>query len=257
MFQPAIYANAVPMWIKEYMDQNGPKAPIVIGISGGKDSSITAAACVKAVGKERVIGVLMPNGVQKDINTAEKLCRHLGIKWFIYNIGPVIKAQQDVFATLKFKDFKAPNDTVKFNNPARIRMATLYYIANQLGGRVANTCNMSETYVGYDTAWGDQAGDFSPFQYFTASEVKLIGKELGLPDEFINVAPSDGMCGQTDEERWGFSYDLLDNYLRGGTVYETTTKQIEKMHKAAMYKNVRVLLPHFVYEPTGSRKLLQ
>ena len=116
---------------------------------------------------------------------------------------------------------------------------------------------MSETYVGYDTAWGDQVGDFSPFQYFTASEVKLIGKELGLPDEFINVAPSDGMCGQTDEERWGFSYDLLDNYLRGGTVYEITTEQIEKMHKAAMYKNVRVLLPHFVYEPSGSRKLLQ
>lgn len=255
MFDAVKAKDEVVQWIKDYFAEQGYNSPCIIGISGGKDSTVTAALCVEALGKDRVFGVLMPDGQQRDIDVSKAVCNALGIKYLTYNIGAITSAQLSLFKGLPFKDFRTPNDVVKFNNPARIRMCTLYMIANQIGGRVANTCNMSETYVGYDTAWGDQVGDFAPLQYFTVTEVKAIGMALGLSEAIVNKTPTDGMCGLSDEDRFGFTYAVLDAYLRGETIPEETRLLIEKMHKRAEFKNVRVNIPSFWYYPEGSRIL--
>lgn len=255
MFNAPVIAEAIPHWIAEYFKENGPAAPCIIGMSGGKDSTITATCCVNALGKQRVIGILMPDGQQKDLQDAKEVCNFLGIKYIEYNIGYITTQQYELMKRLPYRDLKTPNDVVRYNNPARIRMVTLYMIANQLGGRVANTCNMSETYVGYDTAWGDQCGDFAPLQNLTVTELRQLGKALKLPEAFVYKTPHDGMCGRTDEERFGFTYDVLDEYLRGGVILDEIQTVIENMHNRAAFKNSRVKLPSFPYYPLKSRKL--
>lgn len=241
-------------FIRDYMDKNGPNSPIVIGISGGKDSAAAAAASVAAVGANRVIGVMLPNGIQSDLGDAIGCCNFLKISHMEINIGPLVKETYNAMRCSRFKDLHEINSVVKTNHPARLRMSVLYMIANQIGGRVCNTCNMSETYVGYDTKWGDQCGDFSPFQNYTASEVVEIGIALGMPEKAMRKAPADGMCGQTDEERWGFTYAMLDKYLRGGELNKEAVTQIEKMHRMAMHK-LTISIPSTPYHPDGSRNL--
>lgn len=235
-------------WIQDYFAKI-PNAPVLVGMSGGKDSLIVAALCVAALGPERVIGVMMPNGWQKDQTDAIAAIKYLEIKHIEYNIEDVINAQITTLKNLGYKDFENLNNVVMFNNPARIRMCTLYLIANQIGGRVTNTCNMSETYVGYDTRWGDQCGDFSPIKNYTVSEVRLIGEYLELPKELVYKAPDDGMCGVTDEERYGFTYEELDYYLRGGVVEDKLRDTIEEMHAKAAWKNDAIYLPGPDYFP--------
>lgn len=241
-------------FIRDYMDKNGPNSPIVIGISGGKDSAAAAAASVAAVGANRVIGVMLPNGIQSDLGDAIGCCNFLKISHMEINIGPLVKETYNAMRCSRFKDLHEINSVVKTNHPARLRMSVLYMIANQIGGRVCNTCNMSETYVGYDTKWGDQCGDFSPFQNYTASEVVEIGIALGMPEKAMRKAPADGMCGQTDEERWGFTYAMLDKYLRGSELNKEAVTQIEKMHRMAMHK-LTISIPSTPYHPDGSRNL--
>lgn len=251
-------ADRVVSWAKGYMRTNGPKAPIIIGISGGKDSTITAAACVKAVGADRVIGVSIPDKGQTS-DKAIKVCDALGIKRLAhYDLS---KFTDSMYAEMgmQMADWGCEDplsDVVKWNHPARLRMSVLYMYANQLGGRVANTCNMSETYVGYDTRWGDQCGDFSLFQEYTASEVKAIGRQLGVPDIWVDQVPSDDLCGMSDEDRWGFTYSVLDKYLRGSNdIPEETEKKIVKMHNKALYKIVSIALPCVHFTTTDSRSL--
>lgn len=253
-FDAKVQAGHVVDWIRNYMDTEGSDAPIVIGISGGKDSAAVAAASVAAVGSNRVIGVLLPMGTQKDIQVAEDCCRFLKIRRMTYNIGSLYNDSWNRLRATGFKDFLKPNDVVRFNHPSRIRMTILYEIANQIGGRVANTCNMSETYVGYDTKWGDQCGDFSPFQNYTASELIQIGIALGMPEKAMKKPPEDGMCGQTDEDRWGFSYEILDSYLRGGEIDPEIAAKIERMHARAKHK-LTIAIPSCPYFPEGSRSL--
>lgn len=253
-FNAAVEADRVVTWIREYMAKYGPNSPIVIGISGGKDSAAVAAASVAAVGSDRVVGILMPLGTQKDIQVAEDCCRFLKIKRMNYNIGSLYNDSWNRLRATGFRDFAQPNDIVKFNHPARIRMMILYLIANQIGGRVANTCNMSESYVGYDTKWGDQCGDFSPFQNYTASEIIQMGIAMGMPEKAMKKAPADGMCGQTDEDRWGFSYEILDAYLRGAEIDPTIAAKIEEMHRRALHKLI-ITMPSCPHFPEGSRNL--
>lgn len=255
MFDAVKIHDEVVEWIKDYFDKSGSNSPCIIGISGGKDSTVTGALCVEALGKDRVFGVLMPDGQARDFELSKKICDAFGIKHLVYNIGSVTAAQLQIFKNLPYKDFKVPNEVVKFNNPARIRMATLYMIANQIGGRVANTCNMSETYVGYDTAWGDQAGDFAPIQNLTVTEVRAVGVAAGLSEALVNKTPDDGMCGMSDEDRFGFTYATLDDYLRGGVIPDEIQARIEKMHSRAAFKNERVCIPAYPYFPKGSRIL--
>ncbi|MDB2160159.1 NAD(+) synthase [Clostridium butyricum] len=233
-FEAKETARQLIEWIKEYFENNGDKnTKAIIGISGGKDSSIVAGLCVEALGKDRVIGVKMPQGEQEDIEYAEDIIDFLGIKSYEINI------EDSVFGVYRELDFeKIPrNSIVNSNTPARIRMTVLYAVSGALGGRVANTCNLSEDYVGYATKFGDGAGDFSPLSNLTVTEVKAIGREIGIPDYLIDKTPIDGLCGLSDEDNLGFSYDTLDKYIRTGICEDEETKRrIDAMHKNNLHK---------------------
>jgi NAD+ synthase len=198
-------------WIKKYFEENGtPDTKAVLGISGGKDSSIAAALCVKALGKDRVIGVLMPQGEQADIDCSRKLVEFLGIENYTINIGSTVNALLDEISA----DMTLTRQA-EINTPARIRMTTVYAVAACMNGRVVNTCNLSEDWIGYSTKFGDSAGDFSPLSDLTVTEVVKIGDALGLPYELVHKVPIDGLSGKTDEENFGFTYEILDKYIRG------------------------------------------
>ncbi len=224
-------------WIREFFKNNGPDCNAVLGISGGKDSSVAAALCVEALGKDRVIGVLMPCGVQHDIDMAELLVKTLGIKHYVVNIKDAVQGLTD---SVPFE----LSQQSKVNLPPRIRMATVYAVSQCFNGRVVNTCNLSEDWVGYSTRYGDAAGDFSPMANLTVQEVKAIGRELGLPDVLVDKVPIDGLCGKTDEENLGFTYWELDRYIREGVIDDPEKKAlIDRKHKANLFK--LQLMPSF------------
>ena len=226
-------------WIRDFFDENGKEYNAVVGISGGKDSSIVAALCVEALGKDRVIGVLMPNGEQSDISYSYFLCGNLGIKFVTV---PIENAVNGVLNAMK-ENVNISEQTI-INLPARIRMSTLYAVSQSMNGRVANTCNLSEDWVGYSTRYGDAAGDFSPLSNLTVTEIKQIGRVLGLPDDLIDKVPSDGLCGKTDEDNLGFTYDVLDKYVRTGEIEdEEVKKKIDTMHEKNLFK--LQLMPSF------------
>lgn len=242
MFDAKIVKNELVQWIRDFFDKNGKDCNAVIGISGGKDSSVVAALCVEALGKDRVIGVLMPNHIQDDIQFSHMLCEHLGIKNYTVDVGLAI---DDLLNNIHHRvtDVEISNQTM-VNLPARIRMATLYAISQSMNGRVANTCNLSEDWVGYATRYGDAAGDFSPLSQLTVTEVKEIGRVLGLPTELVDKTPSDGLCGKTDEDNLGFTYDVLDRYIRTGEVDDVNIKEkIDAMHEKNLFK--LQLMPSF------------
>ena len=224
--------NKCVEWIKGFFEVNGKDCKAVIGISGGKDSSIVAALCVEALGKDRVIGVLMPNGEQSDISYSYFLCGNLGIKFVTV---PIENAVNSVINAMK--ENVDISDQTLINLPARIRMSTLYAVSQSMNGRVANTCNLSEDWVGYSTRYGDAAGDFSPLSNLTVTDIKEMGRTLGLPDELVDKTPSDGLCGKIDEENFGFTYDTLDRYIRTGKIEnEEIKKRIDTMHKKNLFK---------------------
>ena len=219
-------------WIRKWFDENGKGCNAVIGISGGKDSTIAATLLVEALGKDRVYGVVMPNGDNQDEMSFDVL-EYLGIKWFTVNIQ---NAYNSFIDQLKDCDIEVTEQT-KINLAPRLRMSALYAVSQSLNGRVVNTCNYSEDYVGYSTRYGDSAGDFSPLGDFTVSEVKCIGRALGLPNRFIEKVPSDGLCGKSDEDNLGFTYDTLDGYIREGVrPEEGVAELIDKKHKNNLFK---------------------
>ena len=219
-FDPKSTKDDLVQWIRKYFADNGPMCSAVVGISGGKDSTIVAALCVEALGKDRVIGVLMPNGVQNDIDDSFGVVNSLGIQNINVNIRGAYKELVEAVDGALTENVSTQT---RVNLPPRLRMATLYAVAQSLpnGGRVANTCNMSEDYVGYSTKFGDSAGDFSPLANLTVSEVRQIGcilsNELSIPAYLITKTPSDGLCGKTDEDNLGFTYNQLDAYIMTGT----------------------------------------
>ena len=218
-------------WIRDFFAKNGPDCNAVVGISGGKDSSVVAALCVEALGKDRVIGVLMPCGVQADIEMARKLVNHLGIKNYEVNVEAAVNGLLNALPDIEI------STQTKTNLPPRIRMATLYAVGQSVNGRVANTCNLSEDWVGYSTRYGDAAGDFSPLSHLTVTEVKAIGREMGLPEDLVEKVPIDGLCGKTDEENLGFTYAALDQYIREGICEDAELKEkIDRMHERNLFK---------------------
>ena len=235
MFDAKRVKDEIVEWITDWFEENGNGCKAVVGVSGGKDSSVVAALCVAALGKDRVIGVLMPNGEQSDIKYSHMLCDHLGIKNYTVNVGPAINGVLDSIHE-NAADIEVTEQATT-NLPARIRMATLYAVSQSVNGRVANTCNLSEDWVGYSTKFWDAAGDFSPLSRLTVSEVKAIGRELGLPAELVDKTPSDGLCGKTDEMNLGFSYDVLDKYIRTGVIEDEAVKvKIDSMHMKNLFK---------------------
>lgn len=241
MFNAEKVKNDLVNWIRDFFEQNGKDCNAVVGISGGKDSSVVAALCVEALGPRRVIGVLMPCGVQSDIDCSKQLVKHLGIKYYTVNIKDAVDGMLNALP----KDMEVTPQT-KINLPPRIRMSALYAISQSNNGRVANTCNLSEDYVGYATRYGDGAGDFSPLSKLTVYEVKEIGKVLGLPMNLIEKTPIDGLCGKTDEENLGFTYAVLDKYIRTGVCEDPDLKKkIDTMYKNNRFK----LEPMPCFEP--------
>jgi NAD+ synthase len=233
MFNAEKTKDEIVKWIGDYFEENGKGCNAVIGISGGKDSSVTAALCVQALGKDRVYGVLMPQGQQHDIDYSKDLVTYLGIKHFTVNIKDTVEA---AVSSLKNAGLSVTRQAA-INTPARIRMTVLYAVSADVNGRVANTCNLSEDWVGYATKYGDGAGDFSPISQLTVKEVKEIGKALGLPLKFIEKVPEDGLSGLTDEQNLGFSYDALDRYIREGVCEDKALKEkIDKLRRINMHK---------------------
>ena len=233
--------NKCVEWIRNFFKENGEGCNAIVGISGGKDSSIVAALCVEALGNDRVFDVLMPNGEQRDIDMSLKLVKHLDIDNITINIHPAVLAiKHEVKPALQ--DHWSAQTSI--NLPARIRMTTLYAVSQTMNGRVANTCNLSEDWVGYSTRYGDAAGDFSPLSNLTVTEIKQIGRVLGLPEDLIDKVPSDGLCGKTDEDNLGFTYDVLDKYIRTGEIEdEEVKKRIDMMHEKNLFK--LQLMPSF------------
>ena len=222
-------------WIREWFAENGPKATAVIGISGGKDSTICAALLKEALGKDRVLGVMMPRGVQPDIDDSIEVVTSLGIPHCTINVGPAA----DALIASVGEAMEVSRDA-EINTPPRMRMATLYAVAACLpnGGRVANTCNLSEDWIGYSTKYGDAAGDFSPLSDLTVQEVRAVGATFDeIPEKLVKKAPSDGLCGLTDEDRFGFTYATLDRYIREGICEDEQIKaKIDRMHRLNLHK---------------------
>lgn len=232
MFDAAKVKDACVQWIRDFFEKNGKDCNAVIGISGGKDSSVAAALCVEALGKDRVIGVLMPCGEQHDIDAAYKLVNHLGIKHFVVNIKDAVEGIKNAIP----EELTLSVQSVT-NLPPRIRMSTLYAVSQSVNGRVVNTCNLSEDWVGYSTRYGDSVGDFSPMSLLTVQEVKEIGKVLGLPVELVEKVPIDGLQGKTDEDNLGFTYAVLDRYIRTGEIQDEKAKErIDYLHRINQFK---------------------
>ena len=244
MFNVEKTAAQAVQWIRDWFEINGKGCNAVVGISGGKDSSIVAALCVEALGKDRVIGVLMPNGEQPDIDCSKQLVKHLGIPYHICNIQAAVNG---VLESLQACGVEITRQT-RVNLPPRIRMSTLYALSQSKNGRVANTCNLSEDWVGYSTRYGDAAGDFAPLGKLTVQEVKEIGKYLNLPINLVEKVPSDGLTDRTDEDNLGFTYAALDTYIRTGVCEDESVKaRIDRLHALNEFKLKPI--PCFEYQP--------
>ncbi len=244
MFDAEKVKNEIVAWIRQWFEENGQGCKAVIGISGGKDSSVVAALCAEALGKDRVLGVMMPRGEQFDIDVARALIDHLGIEGVELNVEDACEGVENQIE----KQYGELSEQARTNLPPRIRMATLYAMSQTVNGRVANTCNLSEDWVGYNTKYGDGAGDFSPCCRLTVQEVKAVGRVLGLPSMFVDKVPIDGLQSKTDEDNLGFTYAVLDRYIREGVCEdEETRKLIDYKHKANLFKLQP--MPAFEYKP--------
>ena len=234
------------LWIKEWFEKNGPGCNAVIGISGGKDSTIVTKLCVEALGADRVIGVMMPNGVQKDISDSIKVCKLLGIKNYTINIENSVNA---ILKEMNESGIEITEQT-RTNLPARIRMSTLYAVSQSNNGRVSNNCNKSEDIMGYSTRYGDAAGDFSPLSELTTVEIVAIGDYLGLPYDLVHKTPIDGLNTNadgsyvTDEQSMGVSYDDIHKYVRmRNELSQETINYISGREKKNLFK--LQLMPKF------------
>ena len=232
-------------WIRNWFEQNGKDCNAIIGMSGGKDSTICCALLCEAIGKDRVIGLTLPNGTQHDLNVAKGICNYFGIKHYNVDISHAVNTYKRY---LGYCGIPISQQT-EYNIPPRVRMTTLYAFSQSMNGRVVNTSNMSEDYVGWMTMFGDAAGDFSPLSFLTVKEVKQLGYELGLPKEWVDKTPEDGLTGSSDEKALGVTYAQIDEYITTG---EIDDKEAENRIKALIEKSRFKLRPMAAFKPNIS-----
>lgn len=241
--------NKILEWMSDYRDKSQCRG-VVIGLSGGKDSTVVALLAKRVFG-DNVFAILMPNGVQKDISDSIEIAEGLKLNYRIVNIETVYNIFNHVVEdkkddTISKTDFveNCPKitDKAKTNIPPRLRMAILYAVAQTLGYRVIGTGNKSEAYIGWTTKYGDSAYDFNPIGDLLCTEVVEVGKilanQFGLDTKFVEKKPSDGLCGKSDEESFGFTYEQLDNYIKGNydAVPDDVKKAIKNKHLASEHK---------------------
>lgn len=244
MFDAMKVKNNIVQWIRDWFEVNGKGCKVIIGISGGKDSSVVAALCTEALGKERVLGVLMPNGEQSDIEDSIALVNHLKISYITIDISSATRAIKHSVKNVLDDHWSVQSS---INLPPRVRMTTLYAVSQTINGRVVGTDNASEAYVGFSTRWGDNVADMMPLLNLTSDEVIAIGDACGLPYELTHKTPSDGLCGKTDEDNFGFTYAVLNKYIRTGICEDEQTKaKIDAMHQKNLFKLQPI--PSFPYE---------
>ena len=220
-------------WIRDWYERNGKGCRAVLGMSGGKDSTVAAALCAEALGKENVVGVAMPAEGQS-LNGADEICEYLGIRYICAPIASIVKGFEDVRAVVE----EGFSNQTEQNIPPRVRMCVLYAISQSVNGRVVNTCNLSEDWVGYATRWGDSVGDFSPLGGLTVQEIKGIGHAIGVPAKWVDKIPDDGLPHScSDEQKFGFTYEVLDRYIRTGVCEDEAVKEkIDRMHRNNLFK---------------------
>jgi NAD+ synthase len=232
--KPEMMKDWMLLWIRSWFNEKGADSKAVIGLSGGKDSTVCAYLLTQALGKDRVVPVLMPNGDQADIDDSYEICKLLDLKPVVMNIKAMYS---DLMGRIENAFFTSMSDNKLFttNTPARLRMVTLYGIAAAVGGFVCNTCNRSEDYVGYSTKYGDSCGDFSLLANLTVTQVYELADVLGVPEKFGHKTPSDGMCGKSDEDNMGFTYAELDKYIetngRDDSITPEVREKIVRMHQ--------------------------
>ena len=217
-------------WIRAWFERNGKGCCAVLGMSGGKDSTVAAALCREALGADKVVGVAMPARGQS-LNDADEICKYLGIRYMCIPVGGTIEALREALPA-------GLSAQAEQNIPPRIRMTTLYAVSQSVGGRVVNTCNLSEDWVGYATRWGDSVGDFSPLGGLTVQEIRGIGHALGLPSKWVDKTPDDGLPHScSDEQKFGFTYEVLDRYIRTGECDDPAVRaKIDSMHERNLFK---------------------
>jgi NAD+ synthase len=226
----------------------------VIGISGGKDSTVVAALAARIFGEDSVYGLMMPNAAQKDIQDSIDICRHLGIKHSLINIFEAYDNIVRPLNTVLKRDFSISElsyDTTT-NLPARLRMSLLYAFAQTIGGMVLNTSNLSEDVVGYATLWGDDTGSYAPIQGLTVTEIRQLGDWLGLPHKFVHKTPVDGLQSKTDEEKLGFKYEELDKYIREDEGFHAFKELIDGLYKRNKFKTDMVRIPGPNFDDLGN-----
>lgn len=237
--------NSIIYEMRRSCEKNGIRGAVV-GISGGKDSTIVAKLMVECLGKENVLGVLMPNGVQSDIEDSVKVVELLDIDAITINIGNPYNELKDVIDRELHYLGKKLTEPSRINIAPRIRMTTLYAVAQSLGNgwRVIGTTNKSEDYIGWLTKWGDGGVDFEPIIDFTVTELRKLGQYLGLPKELVCKVPVDGLADGSDEDRIGFSYDMLDTFITEGTTGDVEIdNKISRMYDYSEHK--RNPIPRF------------
>lgn len=265
MFDSLRERDRIVSWIQKWFSNNSIEYA-VIGISGGKDSTVAASLCEKALGRNRVVGVMMPNGDQSDIDDSKEVCNLYCCRSHVFrdvDLGDLVdisKIYDSVVETASQSylrwcnrnewavDFSDPLCAkTKTNIAPRIRMIILYAFAQQIGGVVVNTCNLSEDYIGWSTKYGDAAGDIAILSHLTKTEVVQVGQALDIPDHLLHKAPADGLTGRTDEDNFGFSYEVLDSYIRTGECKDSSIKEkIDNLHAANLHKVEPI--PHLDFE---------
>lgn len=230
--------NLVINWIKNYVEESSAEG-VVIGNSGGKDSAVVIGLCTKALGKEKVLTVAMPcSSTPKDLEDAKLVADTFGVKMLTVDLSSTYK---NLYTEIETELEKEISPYVSINIRPRLRMTTLYTIAQQYGYLVAGTGNACEQFIGYTTKWGDNASDFNPLAEFTVSDVLKMGKILGVPNAILEKAPDDGLGLGADEEKLGIKYSEIEDYLKYGiTLNPLSTATIELMHKKSHHKRSEI-----------------
>lgn len=238
--------NAV-LWIKQYVEKSKAKG-VVLGLSGGKDSAVVLAMAVKAIGKEKVVTVSMPcHSISADYDDAKLVADKFGVKFITTDLTKAYdEFENSINSVINEVGAKELSSEAKVNAKPRLRMTTLYAIAQSLGYLVIGTGNLCEAMVGYTTKWGDSASDFNPIANFTVSEVLRIGAFLGVPDKILQRAPSDGLGGQTDEEKMGIKYSQIEEMIETGNTEESAKENILRRYNASRHK--RTLVPTYKFD---------